>query len=212
MRTPRSALLASALLCPALLYSRAALAQSGFVAPDGRARYPGVTIFCPSGTGVAPCSFGGGGGGGGNVAINLGGAAVGSLNRFPVSDSLLEGLINGGALTVGGSVSISGTPSVSLSGALPAGANGLGSVAVSNFPATQAVAGAVSQGGTWSVGVTSLPPLAAGSNAIGGVTVSNFPAAQAVTAASLPLPAGAALDSDVVAPFAPVAPAAAAAS
>jgi hypothetical protein len=204
MRISRSALLAPALLFTVSLYVCAASAQSGFISPDGRDRYPGVTIFCPSGTGATPCSFGGGNGGGGNVAISLGGAAVGSANRFPVSDSLLDGLISGGALTVGGSVAISGTPTVSLSGALPAGANGLGSVAVSNFPPMQPVSGSVS--------VSALPALAAGGNAIGSVSVSNFPAAQAVTAASLPLPAGAALDSDLVAPYAPVAPAAATAS
>jgi hypothetical protein len=351
MRTLNSALLAPALLLPA-----AALAQSGYVSPDGKDRYPAVTIFCPSGTGVAPCAFGGGGGSG-DISVYLGGSAVGAANRFPVADSVLEALITGGALKVGGSVSISGTPSVTLSGApsvslagaLPAGPNAIGSVSITNFPATQTVGGSVSisgtpsvalagspsvslsgslpagtnmlgtvgltpaavgsvtaagaggtvaqavqgisggvpltvagqllQSGTWNVGVSSLPALSAGSNAIGSVSVSNFPtlqpvsgsvavsslpslaagtsnigtvglaagaagsvtaagsagsvaqaiqgiaggvalpvsgtfwqATQAVSVSSLPLPTGAALDSDLVAPYAPVAPAAATAT
>ena len=44
------------------------------------------------------------------------------------------------------------------------------------------------------VGVNSLPALPAGANAIGSVTVSNLPATQAVSAASLPLPSGAATE------------------
>jgi hypothetical protein len=226
MRISRSALLASGFLCPVFLCVGPAMGQSGFVSPSGRDRYPGVTIFCPSGTGVAPCSFGGGAGGG-TVTVNLGGTAVGATNRFPVTDSLLDGVIAGGALTVGGSVainnlpatqtvagsvSISGTPSVALAGSptvnlaggLPAGSNAIGSVSVSNFPATQAVSGSVS--------VSALPALPAGANAIGSVSVSNFPATQAVSAASLPLPAGAALDSDLVAPYGPITPAAATAT
>ena len=55
---------------------------------------------------------------------------------------------------------------------------------ISNFPATQAVSGTVA--------VSSLPALASGSNAIGSVSVSNLPATQAISAASLPLPSGAA--------------------
>jgi hypothetical protein len=43
--------------------------------------------------------------------------------------------------------------------------------------------------------VSSLPSLPAGANAIGSVSVSNFPATQAVSAASLPLPSGAATES-----------------
>ena len=65
---------------------------------------------------------------------------------------------------------------------------------------------------TGSMAVTSLPPLAPGSNAIGSVSVSNFPGTQtvggtvtanagsgtfAVSAASLPLPAGAATDASL---------------
>lgn len=57
------------------------------------------------------------------------------------------------------------TGAVTISTALPAGTNAIGSVSVSNFPATQPVSGTVS--------------------------VSNFPATQAVSAASLPLPTGA---------------------
>ncbi|MGY2052405.1 hypothetical protein [Methylobacterium sp. JK268] len=59
------------------------------------------------------------------------------------------------------------------------------SVAVSNFPATQAVTGTVNLGAgsaaIGTVGVTSLPSLPAGANAIGSVSVSNLPATQAVS-------------------------------
>jgi|GEM_PF-2065250 len=224
-----------------------AAAQTSFVAPDGRNRFPAVTIFCPSGNGVAPCSFGGGVGAGGAVSINLGGTAVSAGNRFPMSDAALDALINGGALSVAlntlppvglaagtnaiGSVSVSnlpvnqavsGTVGISSLPPLPSGGNTIGNVSVSNLPATQAIsaaalplpAGAASDasvvalkaalgtlmqqsGGT--VAVSGLPPLAAGSNAIGSVSVSNLPATQAISAASLPLPAGAALDASVVA-------------
>ncbi len=78
----------------------------------------------------------------------------------------------------------SGAFSVTSLPALPAGSNAIGSVSVSNFPATQPVSG--------SVGVSSLPALPSGSNAIGSVSVSNLPATQAISAAALPLPAGAA--------------------
>jgi hypothetical protein len=258
-----------ALLAPVLL-PVAAFAQSSFIAPDGLNRYPGVTVWCPNGAGVVACNFGGGGGGGGAVSINLGGTAVSASHPFTVSDGALEALISAGALKVGGSVTIGGTPAVAQSGAwqvslaagLPAGANAIGSVGVSNFPATQAVSGSVAvtslpalpagansigtvglaagsvgsvtaagtggavaqavqgigggvpvsvsgpvtQSGSWSVGVSSLPALPAGSNAIGGVSVSNFPATQAVSAASLPLPAGAAMDATVSATAGPLAP------
>jgi len=160
-----------------------AAAQTSFVAPDGRNRFPAVTIFCPSGTGVAPCTFGGGVGAGGAVSINLGGTAVSAGNRFPMSDAALDALISGGAL----SVALNTLPPVGLA----AGTNAIGSVSVSNLPATQAVSGTVS--------VSSLPPLPSGGNTIGNVSVSNLPATQAISAASLPLPAGAALDASVVA-------------
>ena len=95
-----------------------ARAQTSFIAPDGHNRYPGVTIFCPSGNGVAPCVFGGGGGGsggGGAVTVNLGTAgAVSASNRFPVTDPALDALISGGALSITGSVALLGTPAVSL--------------------------------------------------------------------------------------------------
>ncbi len=121
------------------------------------------------------------------VSVSLGGTAVSSSNRLPVSDSALDALVSGGALTIGGTVSLSGSPSVTL---------GAGSATV----------GAVTQSGTWSVG------LAAGSNAIGAVSVSNFPATQPVSAATLPLPAGAATASQQSAPLGPVAPATATAT
>jgi hypothetical protein len=63
-----------------------------------------------------------------------------------VNDSVLDGLVSGGALSVGGSVSLSGTPAVSQSGiwsvGLAAGSNAIGSVSVSNLPSTQAVTAA----------------------------------------------------------------------
>ena len=67
---------------------------------------------------------------------------------------------------------------------LSAGANAIGSVTVSNLPATQPVSGTVAttQSGTWNVGVT-------GSVAVTGTF---WQATQPVSAASLPLPTGAA--------------------
>jgi hypothetical protein len=177
--------------------------QTSFIAPDGHNRYPGVTIFCPSGTGVAPCAFGGSGSTGGAVTLNLSSGPVSASNRLPVSDSAIDSLIDAGALSIGGTVSLAGTPTV----ALGAGTNAIGSLTVSNFPAIQPVSGALSQAGSWtvglaagttvglsagssvglapgsSVGVTSLPALPAGSNAIGSVNVSNFPAVQPVSGA-----------------------------
>lgn len=63
-----------------------------------------------------------------------------------------------------------------------------GTVAVSNFPATQAVSGAVS--------VSNLPATQAVS---GTVAVSNLPATQAVSAVTLPLPTGAATEATLAA-------------
>ena len=235
-----------------LAHPACALAQTSFIAPDGRNRFPAVTIFCPSGTGVTPCNFGSGSGGGA-VSLTLGGAPVSAGNRMPTSDALLDGLIGGGALAVSGTVLLGGSPVVTLG----AGANGIGSVTVSNLPATQAVSGAVSQAGSWttalaggstvglsagsnpigSVTVTNLPAtqaisgsvgqagswttalaggstvgLSAGTNAIGSVAVSNYPATQPISAASLPLPAGAASSAAQTAPLGPVAPGAASAT
>jgi hypothetical protein len=166
-----------------------AWAQSGFVGPDGFSRYPGVTILCPSGTRAAPCSFGGGNGSS-TVSINLGGAPVGNTNMFPVTDPLLDGLISGGALKIGGTVGISGSPTVTLGGSLPAGTSTLG---------------AVGQAGTWSVGLTGAEFSAPGTTGAQAMTVQGaqtgvplpvtgtfWPASQPVSAISLPLPAGAA--------------------
>jgi len=124
---------------------------------------------------------------GSTVSVSVGGTAVSSSNKLPVSDPVLDGLVSGGALTVGGTVGLTGSPAVTL---------GAGSATV----------GAVTQAGTWSVG------LSAGGNAIGSVSVSNLPATQAVSAASLPLPAGAATAAQQSAPLAPVAPGAATAT
>ena len=216
MRIPCTAM--AALVCS---FTSTAWAQTSFMAPDGKNRFPGVTVFCPNGTGVVPCNFGGGGGASGTVSINLGGGAVSYTNKFPVFDSALEALISGGALKIGGAVTISGTPAVSV-----------GSVSVSNLPATQAVSGAVS--------VTALPPLPTGTNivgtvnlaagAVGSVTAGGtggsvamavqgiaggtampvtgafWQTTQPVSAASLPLPAGAATAAAQTAVLAPVAP------
>jgi hypothetical protein len=174
-------LIPAGLLCllPALCH-----AQTSFTGPDGKSRYPGVTIFCPSGTGVVACNFAGGSSGTtGTVSIQSGGATVSASNRFPVGDSALDALINGGALTIGGSVSLSGTPSVTLLGTP--------SVSLAGTP-------------TVSVG--------AGSAAIGSVSVSNLPATQPVSVAALPLPTGAATATAQTAPLGPVAPGTATAS
>ncbi len=204
-----------------LCASAQAWAQTSYIAPDGRNRFPAVTIFCPSGTGVAPCNFGGGGTGG-SMSLVVSGQAVSASNRLPVTDTALDSLISGGALPVSGALTLSGTPTVNLAGgtnnigavnvtslpALPAGSNGIGSVTVSNFPASQAVTGSVSQSGSWTMGLVSgsIVGLAPGTNAIGSVSVSNFPSTQPVSAAALPLPAGAATSALQAAPLAPVAP------
>jgi hypothetical protein len=120
-----------------VLLSSAVRAQSSYIAPDGRNRYPGVTIFCPNGTGVTPCSFGGGGTSS-SVSVSLSGSPVSGSNRFPVTDPTLDALVGGGALSVSGPVSQSGSWSVGLA----AGSNAIGSVSVSNLPATQPVSAA----------------------------------------------------------------------
>ena len=203
---PSNAALSAALLAATAL-STPASSQTSYIAPDGRNRFPAVTIFCPSGNGVAPCVFGGGGGGGGGggaVSINLAGGAVSPSNRFPTTDAALDALISAGALSVGGTLAVSNFPgvqAVSQSGswmvglgagasvavsalpALPAGSNAIGSVSISNLPGTQTVAGAVSQAGNWSVGlapsasvaVSALPALPTGNNTIGAVTISGTP-------------------------------------
>jgi hypothetical protein len=205
----------------ACLYAGAAHCQSGFLSADGKSRYPGVTVFCASGTKAAPCDFGGGGGGASNVTIDLGGVAVGATNPFPVMDSTLDNLVSGGALKIGGSVSITGTPgvaitgtpsvslagtpSVSLTGALPGGTNTLGTVNL-----------APSSVGSVSVAGTNGTVAQAVQGITGGipqpVSGTFWQATQPVSVASLPLPAGAALDSDLVAPYAPIAPATATAT
>jgi hypothetical protein len=173
-----------------------ASAQSGFVGPDGFSRYPGVTILCPSGTRAAPCNFSGGGAGGA-VSINLDGAPVSNTNNFPVTDPLLDGIISGGALKIGGTVGLSGTPNVTLGGTLPPGTNTLG---------------AVSQAGAWSMSVTGPELSAPGTAGTQAMTVQGatsgialpvsgvfWQATQPVSAASLPLPTGAATASSQLA-------------
>ncbi len=82
---------------------------------------------------------------------------------------------------------ISGTVAASQSGAWTVGVNNFpstqavsGTVAVSNFPATQPVSGTVAatQSGAWTVGVNNFPTTQAVS---GTVAVSNFPATQPVS-------------------------------
>ena len=109
--------------------------------------------------------------------------ALGTAGTPSTDVITVQGIASGTPQPVSGTVAVSTLP------ALPAGANAIGSVSVSNFPATQPVSGTVA--------VSTLPALPAGSNAIGSVSVSNFPATQAISAASLPLPTGAALDTSV---------------
>ncbi len=90
----------------------------------------------------------------------------------PVSLVALPALGTGGNTI--GAVTQSSSWSINLSGALPTGSNAIGSVSVSNFPATQPVSGSVS--------------------------VSNLPATQPISAASLPLPTGAATAANQAAP------------
>lgn len=109
----------------------------------------------------------------------------------PVTLATLPSLASG--TNAIGSVTVSNFPAtqpVSLATlpTLAAGTNAIGSVTVSNFPASQAVT------------IAALPALAAGTNAIGSVTVGNFPATQAISATALPLPAGAATSARQAAP------------
>jgi hypothetical protein len=124
----------------------------------------------------------------GTVTANAGaGTFAISASSLPLPDgaateSTLSGLntkvvttangikVDGSAVTqpVSGSVSITGTPSVS----------------VSNFPATQTVTGTVAatQSGTWNIGsISTLPSIPAGNNNIGDVDVASLPAPLNVT-------------------------------
>lgn len=169
----------------ACLLPAAAAAQSGYVAPDGRNRYPGVTIFCPTGTGAQPCNFGGAGA----TALSVGGTAVGGTNPLPVSDSRLDAAITNNLL----GVSIAGTPSVAVSnfpallsiGNFPATQPVSGAVSVSNLPATQTVAGTVSVGNFPAIqpvsGTVNVGNLPATQTVAGTVSVGNFPATQPVS-------------------------------
>jgi hypothetical protein len=208
-------LLPAALLC---LLPSFAHAQSSYIAPDGVNRYPGVTIFCPSGRGVTPCSFGGGGSGtSSTVSVQSGGSAVSASNRFPVGEPSLDALISGGALTIGGTVSVAGTPTVTISN-LPSTQpvsiqSGGSAVSSSNrLPVSDTLldslisGGALTIGGTVAFSGTPAVTLGTGSAAIGSVSVSNLPATQPISAAALPLPAGAATAAAQTAPLGPVAP------
>ena len=94
---------------------------------------------------------------------------------------------------------------------LPAGSSAIGSVTVSNLPATQPISatalplptGAATNttltDGTQKTQVTSLPALPAGSNAIGTVEITNDVGnAIPISAASLPLPTGAATSAGIL--------------
>jgi len=89
----------------------------------------------------------------------------------------IQGNASGIAVPVSGTLAAtqSGTwniGSISTLPSLPAGANAIGSVSVSNFPGTQTVTGTVAatQSGTWNIGsISSLPALPSGSNTIGTV-------------------------------------------
>jgi hypothetical protein len=242
----------SCLLALAWFAPFAARAQTGFIGGDGVSRYPGVTILCPSGTHATPCSFGGGNANGA-VTINLGSSPVGLTNLFPVTDPTVDALVTGGALKVGGTVTITGaelsspgtagTQAVTVQGApgalaVPVTCSGCSSAngSVANT-GVSAPASATQLGLPNATGNLTAPVL----NADGGLPahVTNFPATQAVSgtfwpatqatadtamdalisggafsvsAATLPLPAGAAKSAYQTNVQAPVAPSAATAT
>jgi hypothetical protein len=88
--------------------------------------------------------------------------------------------VDGSGVTqpISGSVSVSSLPSI------PAGSNAIGSVSVTSLPSIPAGSNAIG-----SVSVSNFPSTQTIS---GSVSVSNFPATQPISAASLPLPTGAA--------------------
>lgn len=111
------------------------------------------------------------------------------------TSSLVAGL-KGIYTKLSSTLNVSGTVAISALPALPSGGNAIGSVLVSNLPATQAVSGSISvsnlpstQTVAGSVAVTALPSIPTGANAIGSVAVTGT---TAVSAAALPLPTGAA--------------------
>lgn len=127
-----------------------------------------------------------------NVAFPVVGTAIGA--HGPAGQFAWVAVDTNGALMVnctgcsggggGGAVTQSGTWTVGINTAIPAGTNNIGdvdvltlpaisgTVSVSNFPATQAA----TQSGTWNIGsITTLPAIA------GTVGVSNFPATQPVS-------------------------------
>jgi len=98
-----------------------------------------------------------------------------------------------GTLTVGGTVAVSGTVPVSgtfYQATQPVSASAL------PLPSGASTDASLTNGNQ-KTQVTALPSLPAGANAIGSVSVSNLPATQAVSAASLPLPTGAATDASI---------------
>lgn len=153
----------------------------------------------------------------GLVAVTDNGGSLtvdGSVNigNFPSVQPVSD---NGGSLTVDGTVAVSNFPAtqpVSGTVTIQDGGNSItvdGTVGVNNFPATQAVtqsgawavtvsdgSGPLSVDGTVSVGnFPATQNVADGGGSLtvdGNVGINNFPATQAVSAASLPLPTGAA--------------------
>ena len=101
--------------------------------------------------------------------------SLASLPTLPAGTNTIGALkLTDGTNTA--SVDASGNQKVTLTTAIPAGANAIGSVSVSNLPATQAVSGTVSVGNfpaTQAVSLASLPALAAGTNTIGSVKLTD---------------------------------------
>lgn len=164
---------------------------------------PVGSVSVTTGTGCVPTAAGGGGSGGSST-VNQGTPGSSSAPWFVTFSGTSVGVSSLPALVAGtahiGSVNVDNFPSnqaVSWTGqtvgvsslpATPAGTAHTGSVNVDNFPATQAV--------SWSnQAVAANLQVGGAANATGNpifAQIMNFPATQAVSAASLPLPTGAA--------------------
>ena len=172
MRLP----LIGAALCavPLSAYAQTAPTQSY----DGnQSKVPSVSIMCPTssanGAPVGPCTFGAGSG---TVSTVNQGAAGTSPWVFSLpsgaATAALQNTINttlGSPFQTGGSI---GNTAFGISGSLPAGTNALGSVSVSNLPATQAVSAAtlpLPNGAATAANQT--PPAAAGTSAASAMPV-----------------------------------------
>ena len=119
---------------------------------------------------VAIVNGGSGSGSGTGGTVTQGPAASSaSGNTWYTGDVVLDGLVSGGKLPVSvtfpATQAVSGTVAVSSLPALPAGSNAIGSVSVSNFPATQPVSATslpLPTGAATSANQT--PPLAPGAS------------------------------------------------